>query len=495
MQSNRSKRIVFTTWGSFGDLHPFMALALELKARGHRPAIASIAEYQPKVEAAGLDFFPLRPSVELPDTKEGQEVIRRIMDLRDGPRYVIQEMLGPTTRETYEDSIAAINADGGADLLVSHAVPMAAPLVAARTGIKWISSVLSPISLTSVYDPATPPEFPLLRKLLLLHPVLAKAFNRVLHRITEPWVADVRKFRKELGLPPGDHPVFEAQHSPRRVLAMFSKVIAQLQPDHPQNTIITGFPFYDRDQAEAPGREVMNFIESGEPPILFTLGSAAVRVGDEFYRTSIEVAEQLKRRALLLVSESSSLLRTELPPGIKAIAYAPHSMVMPRSSVVVHQSGIGTTGQALRSGRPMLIVPHGQDQPDNARRCEELGVALVLPEKRYNVANAVAKLRRLLKEQSFVDRAQVISAQVQSEGGTRRACDAIEAELIDDPNLSAGKTRHSPRFALPPHAVPSASGVLAGSSALRIARREGRPTISRPNPWRWEFGFDGSPKA
>src|ERR1051326_5458619 len=134
---------------------------------------------------------------------------------------------------------------------------MVAPLAAARKSIKWISSVLSPISLTSVYDPATPPEFPLLRKLLLLHPVLAKAFNRVLHRITEPWVADVRKFRKELGLPPGDHPVFEAQHSPRRVLAMFSKVIAQLQPDHPQNTIITGFPFYDRDQAEAPAREVM----------------------------------------------------------------------------------------------------------------------------------------------------------------------------------------------------------------------------------------------
>jgi hypothetical protein len=118
-----------------------------------------------------------------------------------------------------------------------------------------------------------------------------------------------------------------------------------------------------------------------------------------------------------------------------------------------------------------------------------------VPEKRYNVANAVAKLRRLLNEQSFVERAEVISAQVQSEGGTRSACDAIEAELIDDPDLSAGKTRHSPRFALPPHAVPSASGFLAGSSALRIARREGRPTISRPNPWRWEFGFDGSPEV
>src|SRR6185436_14074948 len=161
------KRIVFTTWGSFGDLHPFMALARELQARGHRTAIASIAEYRPKVEAAGIDFFPLRPGVALPDTEEGQEVIRRIMDLRDGPRYVMQEMLAPFTRETFTDSIAAINAGGGADLLISHAVPMAAPLVAAKTGVKWISAVLSPISLSSVYDPPTPPELPYLRKLLL----------------------------------------------------------------------------------------------------------------------------------------------------------------------------------------------------------------------------------------------------------------------------------------------------------------------------------------
>ncbi len=95
MQLSTSKRIVFTTWGSFDDLHPFMALALELKARGHRPAIASIAEYRPKVEAADIDFVSLPPWLQLPDTEEGQEVMRRMMHLCDAPRYVIQEMLAP----------------------------------------------------------------------------------------------------------------------------------------------------------------------------------------------------------------------------------------------------------------------------------------------------------------------------------------------------------------------------------------------------------------
>jgi rhamnosyltransferase subunit B len=427
-----SKRIVFTTWGSFGDLHPFMGLALEMQARGHRAAIATMPSYREKVQDAGIDFFPMRPDFVAVDSEKGKEIILRIMDLRDGPRYVMQELLAPFTRDTFTDTVAALNADGGADLMVSHAVPLAAPLVAAKSGIKWLSAVLSPISLSSVYDPPTPPELPWLRQLLLLHPALAKAFLVLLARFTEPWIREVREFRAELGLPPGAHPMFEGQHSPEGVLALFSKVLARLQPDYPANTVMTGFAFYDRDKSAAPPREVMQYLEAGEPPIVFTLGSAAVRVGEDFYRTSIEVARQLKRRALLLVSDSSSLSDSALPAGIAAFDYAPHSLVMPRARVVVHQAGIGTTGQALRSGRPMLIVPHGQDQPDNARRCEELGVGLVLPEKRYHVANAVAKLRELLADPDYELNARRVAAQVRSEHGIATACDAIEAALNRD---------------------------------------------------------------
>src|ERR1043165_1064480 len=81
----KSKKIVFTTWGSFGDIHPFMALALELQARGHRAAIATLAWYRDKIEAAGLQFYPLRPDELSTNKEEEDEVLRRIMDLRDGP--------------------------------------------------------------------------------------------------------------------------------------------------------------------------------------------------------------------------------------------------------------------------------------------------------------------------------------------------------------------------------------------------------------------------
>src|SRR5689334_125223 len=104
----KSKKIVFTTWGSFGDIHPFMALALELQARGHRAAIATLAWYRDKIEAAGLQFYPLRPDELSTNKEEEDEVLRRIMDLRDGPRYVMQDLLSPHIRASYQDTLRAV---------------------------------------------------------------------------------------------------------------------------------------------------------------------------------------------------------------------------------------------------------------------------------------------------------------------------------------------------------------------------------------------------
>ena len=422
------KKIVFTTWGSFGDIHPFMALGRELQTRGHRVAIATLSWYREKIESAGFEFYPVRPDALAGNPEEEKEVIRRIMDLRDGPRYVMREVLSPHIRASYHDTMNAVLADGGADLMVSHAIPLAAPLVAEVTGVKWVSAVLSPISLPSVFDPPTPPEFPALRKLLLLHPSIAHGFLGLLRRMTESWIKPVRDLRRELGLAPGGHPMFEGQFSPRAVLALFSNVLAKAQPDYPPNTVITGFPFYDaKDEQPAP-RELMQFLENGEPPILFTLGSAAVRIGEEFFRTSIDVAQRLNRRALLLVSDDSQL-RGDLPNGIGVFNYAPYSVVMPRASVVVHQAGIGTTGQALQSGRPMLIVPYGQDQPDNARRCVELGVGEMLPRNAYNFASALAKLEQILRDPSYADNARKVSVRLLREDGTQTACDVIDGVL------------------------------------------------------------------
>jgi len=421
-----SKRVVFTTWGSFGDVHPFMALALELQARGYESVIATSPIYREKVEAQGLGFHPVRPDLPSPDAPTTPEIIRRVSHARWGPSYLFRQLLIPYLRETYADTLDAV---AGADLLVSHQVPLTAPLVAEKTGVKWISSVLFPIAFTSAYDPPTLPQLPALRAVTVTHPFIARTLFDVGKWTTTSWVEPIQRLRQELGLRRGRNPIFEGQHSPTLVLALFSKVMAELQPDFPANTLVTGFPFYDRTNSQEAPRELLKFLDEGEPPILFTLGSSLVWIAKDFYRVSLEAAQRLGKRALLLIGDKRNLPQTKLPDGIAAFDYAPHRLVMPRASAIVHQGGIGTTGQALRAGRPMLIVPFGQDQPDNARRCVRLGVGRTLSFRRYTTPRVVQELSQLLEKPSYREHAQRVAQQVEEENGTNRACDAIEQVL------------------------------------------------------------------
>lgn len=436
-EARDGKRVVIATWGSFGDLHPYMALALELKARGHRAVIAAAPYYREKIEAAGINFHPMRPDLPPPDSKESDEIIHRATDMREGPRYVFTELLIAHIRESYADAVEAVKAEGGADLFITHSVPPIGALVADTTGVKWVSTVLAPIPFVSAYDPPSVPQYPSLRGFVALHPSIAKVVFGLGKRTTNSWWRPISQLRKELGLPEGRNPIFEGQHSPTLVLALFSSVLAQVQPDFPPRTIITGFPFYDRKDEAPPAPELLRFLDQGEPPILFTLGSSAVWIAQDFYEISIEAARQLKQRALLLIGDERNRPAAPLPEGIAAFDYAPHSLVMPRACLNVHQGGIGTTGQALRAGKPMLVVPYGQDQPDNARRCAELGVARVIPRSRYTLKTALDQLSELLNNPSYAQKADEVGQRVRSENGASKACDAIEEVLLSDERIRA----------------------------------------------------------
>jgi UDP:flavonoid glycosyltransferase YjiC (YdhE family) len=303
---------------------------------------------------------------------------------------------------------------------------LAAPLVAQKTGIRWASTVLAPISFLSVYDPPAMPQFPALRGVTALHPAIAGALWRLGKQMSRPWVRSVDDLRKQVGLPPGEHPIFEGQHSPQLVLALFSPIFAKMQPDFPPKTRITGFVFYDGPQGQQAAPELAQFLHDGEPPILFTLGSSAVWAGSEFYRTSIETARRMNRRVILLVGDKRNLPSVALPPSIAAFDHAPYHTVMPRCACIVHQGGVGTTAQGLRAGRPMLIMPFGHDTADNARRAADLGVARVIRQKRYTVESVVKELSELLENASYNDRAKEVGARIRSENGVVAACDELE---------------------------------------------------------------------
>src|SRR5947199_7191453 len=129
-------RIVLAIFGSLGDLHPFLALGLGLKARGHRVAFATHRYYREKIEAEGIDFFPVRPEA----SPDDRELIAFAMDVKKGPERVLRDIVLPVLRESYEDLLAASH---GADFLVSHPLTFAAPLIAEVLGLRWTSVVLS----------------------------------------------------------------------------------------------------------------------------------------------------------------------------------------------------------------------------------------------------------------------------------------------------------------------------------------------------------------
>jgi rhamnosyltransferase subunit B len=417
-------RVVFTTWGSLGDLHPFLALAIEMQRRGHSAAVATLGSWRDNVERAGVEFRPIRPDIS-PDDAAARDIVRNILDPARGADHLFNEVLGPAFEATYADTLAAVE---GADLLLSHQLPQTAPIVAAVTGIKWVSAVVAPFGFLSAYDPPTPAQAPALRRLLAIHPVVGRAFNQLARVVTNRWMAPVYGLRAKLGLPRGGHPLFEGQHAPACVLALFSEVFAAPQPDYPRGTVMTGFPFYDAAPTRPLERGLLEFLAAGEPPVVFTLGSSAVWIADDFYPVSVAAVRALGRRALLLVGENASALRAQVPANVGVFDYAPHTLVMPRASVIVHQGGIGTTGQALRAGRPTLVVPFGQDQPDNARRVVELGVGRTLPRNKYTADRLIRELRAL-GDPTYDERARAIGARIAAERGVATACDEIEKQL------------------------------------------------------------------
>ena len=422
------KRIILTTFGSYGDIHPYMALAMELQVRGHHPVIATSELYREKMDTAGFDFIPVRPHIP-PPQEQDPLMMEKVMQPRTGSKFLMDEMLFPFLRDGYEDLLRAID---GADLLVTHPITLAGPLVAQKTGIPWVSSVLAPCSFMSAYDPPRPPFWPWMRHVQLLGPRFVAAFYKQVkkHYDNESY----NQFRSELGLPDRGGPVFEGQHSPTLILALFSQVFAQPQPDWPPQARATGFAFYDgRKELEMPA-ELLRFLDDGPAPIVFTLGSSAVWVAQDFYRESIGAAKLLGRRAVLLIGDDRNrpnLSGDPLPAEIIAVNYAPYEAVLERGCAMVHHGGVGSTSQGLRAGIPTLIVPFAFDQPDNAAHAGKLGTSRTLPRAKYRAARAAKELDILLSRPDYASNPDKVGRLLRQENGAGAACDLIEQVLSE----------------------------------------------------------------
>ena len=420
-------RILLATLGSLGDLHPYIAVGRELRARGQQVRLATSIDYRERVEAAGLEFAPLAPA--LAELGEPEQVARRFFDRWRGPQRLFNDMVTAPLRRAYADLCAALE---GVTLAVSHPLTPALPMIAENRELPWLSSVLAPTSLFSTSDPSVIPNFGWLHQLPRLGSWPHGSLFNLLRAAVRRWERPLHELRAELGLPPVARALLiDGQFSRRGTLALFDPVLAAPQSDWPVRTLVCGAALYDAGDpqeataAAAAGEAVEQFFAEGPPPVVFALGSSAVWLAQDFWKHVIIACNTLGVRGLLLTGMP---LQQRLPANIAAFDYLPYSRVFSRAAAIVHQAGIGTLSVALRSGQPQLLCPVGFDQFDNSARAARLGVGRVLPFRHaHNHVRLVHELRALLGGPTYAKDALEIAEQLRDADGA-----AIAAQRILD---------------------------------------------------------------
>jgi len=134
---------------------------------------------------------------------------------------------------------------------------------------------------------------------------------------------------------------------------------------------------------------------------------------------------------VILVGPEAARVRAgkPAPKDVLVVDYAPHSELFPHAAAIIHHGGMGTTGQALRAGKPQLVVPHFADQPDNADRVRRLGVGATVAAAAYTPARARRELAALLASPAYGGRAREMARALRTEDGASNAVDIIEMTL------------------------------------------------------------------
>ncbi len=214
-------------------------------------------------------------------------------------------------------------------------------------------------------------------------------------------------------------------HSPLATIGLFPDWFASPQPDWPSQTRLTGFIFYDkRGEDEQLPRDVLDFLDAGDPPVVFTPGTA-MKHGAQFFEASIQACQMLGRRGMLLTQHKDQLPST-LPEDIRHFNYLPFSLILPRVAALVHHGGIGTIAQALAAGIPQVIRPMTHDQPDNAARVQLLGTGVSISPKAYTVRTVAEKLNGLLSSVEVLARSKEYAQRMDPQQSLRETCDMIE---------------------------------------------------------------------
>jgi sterol 3beta-glucosyltransferase len=412
-------RAALLTYGSRGDVEPFVALACGLRDAGHEVLLACPAMFRPLAEERGLTVLPLPGNP--------RELVRGLVQdaglnvpgmVRSVSRYVLP--LGAAVFQTLLDGIPR------ADLVVhSFLMTHAGHELAQRLGAAQASAQLFPVfAPTRRFAAPTFPEAP-----------LGGAYRWLTHRITETVFCRgsqllfrrVRRLHPELPRLTG-WPFDRRLRPPTPLLMAYSPSVLPVPADWPDRVHATGYWFAPIAPGWSPDPDLRTFLEAGPPPIYVGIGST-IPAQPALGRHLLEAIRRLGLRALLDRGWEDFWPR-DLPNSCRLVEDLPHAWLLPRVSLAVHHGGAGTTGAVVRAGLPSVVLPFTADQPFWARQLARLGVAPPpLSPLRASAEQLTAAMQTALRDTSLRARAAALGTAVQAEDGVARAVALLEEHL------------------------------------------------------------------
>ncbi len=405
--------ITILTYGSRGDVQPFLPLSLGLMARGHAVKLAAPSRFKTLVEGYGIQFVPL--------AGEPEELSRQMNDAGFNPVAMIRDFIQHAI-EIGADVLRQVEeATKDADLIIhtfAHAV--GAHTLAREMHIPDIHVQTFPMfTPTGDYPNVTLPDFKL------------RMVNRFTHLISQKiaWWISVFGYeqvcrrgglaRRKLYFPFDKDPL----RPPTPILCAWSPSILPPSKEWSSDVHVTGYYFFDTDHAYQPPAELQNFLDSGESPICVSFGSMVNRDAERIDKVVRDALAQTNNRGIILSGWST--VKNNAFDNLLYLDAAPHDWLLPRCKMIIHHGGAGTTSAGLRAGIPNVVVPFTADQPFWGRRVHAIGAGpkpiLVKKLSVVNLIHAIAEADDYVVRK----RAQDIGQRVRSEDGVMQAVELI----------------------------------------------------------------------
>lgn len=350
-------KVLILAPGSWGDVAPAIRIAVDLIADGHTVTMVVHADYAAAVERSGCAAARYTAALTPPPSADG--------GAGPGVRGYIDHLRG-YMMDHAEAALMAMGA-GAIDVVLTNPISPYGHDIAEALGIPSAEALLQPSRPSRAYPP-------MIASAIDFGPLLNRPIGRVVQRVPAPYVPAAAWVREQLGLPAKK---FTTTLNERARAAVpvhhgISPVIFPRPSDWPQHLSLDGFWWPVDDEEWTAPIELADFLASGPPPVLVTMGS--VPEGSRAADALSEFVSSTRHR--VIVQGAAGPILAEAAPGrVVTAGPVPHSWLLPQVATAIHQAGAGITAACLRAGIPSVPFPQHTDQFFWARTAARLGVA------------------------------------------------------------------------------------------------------------------------